>query len=467
MQEGREVEVLRNLQSTGAVRNPIEMLLSRDPLEPGIFGVTRPVLLWPEGISERLEDAHLKAILAHELWHVRRRDNLAAAIHMLVEAIFWFHPLVWWLGARLIEERERACDEAVMELGGERQVYAESILKVCEFCVGSPLACVSGVTGADLKKRIVHIMSEHVARKLDLTRKLLLSAAGLVVLALPVLFGLLNSTQSRAQSLAGSTGAVAPVNVSASIKPNQSDKNMVRLLFTPDGFSATAITVQTLIREAYGVQDNQISGAPDWVSSEKYDIEAKRGKSVANELRTLSPDQGKLAMQSMLQSLLADRFKLTLHLQNKELQQYAMVVAENGPKLQQSKPDDTYPNGVKGLDGHGHPGLMQMDIGMGRLRAQGLSMSTLATLLSRQLGSTVLDKTGLTGNYDFTLQWTPDANEVTLANGMQGTDNPPPPEAPGPSIFTAVQEQLGLELKSQIGPVGILVVDHIETPPEN
>jgi uncharacterized protein (TIGR03435 family) len=294
-----------------------------------------------------------------------------------------------------------------------------------------------------------------------------LSAAGLVALALPVLFGLLNSTQSRAQSLAGNTAMAAPGYVSASIKPNQSDKNMVRLLFTPDGFSATGITLQTLIREAYGVQDNQISGAPDWVNTQRYDIEAKRDKSVANELRALGPDQGKLVMQGMLQSLLADRFKLTLHLANKDLQQYSLVVAENGPKLQQSKPEDTYPNEIKGPDGHGHPGLMQMDIGMGRLRAQGLSTSALASLLSRQLGSTVLDKTGLTGSYDFTLQWKPDANEIAVANGMQGTDNPPPPEASGPSIFSAVQEQLGLELKSQTGPVGILVIDHVEMPSEN
>src|SRR5207248_8552793 len=147
----------------------IELLSSRASLEPGIFGIAQPVLVWPEGISERLDDAHLEVILAHELWHVRRRDNLAAALHMVVEAIFWFHPLVWWLGARLVEERERACDEEVLQSGSERQVYAESILKICEFCVGSSLACVSGVTGADLKKRIVHIMTKNVASKLNLS----------------------------------------------------------------------------------------------------------------------------------------------------------------------------------------------------------------------------------------------------------------------------------------------------------
>jgi bla regulator protein blaR1 len=156
--------------------------------------------VWPEGISERLEDAHLEAILAHELWHVGRHDNLAAAIHMLVEAIFWFCPVVWWLGARLVEERERACDEEELELGSDRQVYAESILKICEFCVGSPLACISGVTGADLKKRMVRIMSEGVARKLDFSKKLLLSAAGVLAVAVPFTFGALHATPSRADS---------------------------------------------------------------------------------------------------------------------------------------------------------------------------------------------------------------------------------------------------------------------------
>jgi bla regulator protein BlaR1 len=87
-------------------------------------------LLWPLGISERFEDEHLVSILAHELCHVRRRDNLTAAIHMLVESIFWFHPLIWWLGAPLVDERERACDEDVLQRGVQRQVYAESILKV-------------------------------------------------------------------------------------------------------------------------------------------------------------------------------------------------------------------------------------------------------------------------------------------------------------------------------------------------
>jgi beta-lactamase regulating signal transducer with metallopeptidase domain len=100
LSEGREVGALRRIEQLGGIRKPIALLLSRTSLEPGIFGIARPVLLWPEGISHRLHDAHLDAILAHEVWHVRRRDNLYAALHMLVEAVFWFYPLVWWLGAR-------------------------------------------------------------------------------------------------------------------------------------------------------------------------------------------------------------------------------------------------------------------------------------------------------------------------------------------------------------------------------
>ena len=109
LHEGREVNALRRVERTKGVQKPIEMRLSRTSLEPGIFGIVQPVLVRPNGISEQLEDSHLDAILAHELLHVRRRDNLAAAVHMLVEAIFWFYPLVWWIGGRLLEERERAC----------------------------------------------------------------------------------------------------------------------------------------------------------------------------------------------------------------------------------------------------------------------------------------------------------------------------------------------------------------------
>ncbi len=120
--EGPEVEALRAAELQLGIRKPIRFVMSQDWMEPGVFGIVRPMLMWPEGISQHLDGRHLKAILAHELCHVRRRDNLAAVLHMLVQAIFWFHPLVWWMEGKLEAERERACDEEVTRLFGEPEV---------------------------------------------------------------------------------------------------------------------------------------------------------------------------------------------------------------------------------------------------------------------------------------------------------------------------------------------------------
>jgi bla regulator protein blaR1 len=471
LRKGREVEALRRLEHIGGTRSQIEILLSRASLEPGVFGIFRSTLIWPKGISEHLGEAHLEAILAHELWHVRRRDNLAAAMHTIVEAIFWFHPLVWWLGARLVEERERACDEEVLQLGNEPQVYAESILTACKFCVSSPLTCVSGVTGADLKNRIVRIMTHRVAHKLEFGKKLLLGTVGTIAVAIPLVFGLLHTPQSRAESQSvDAAGIYAPAFAVASIKPNKSGDGrhfLARITNLPnDGrFYATGVTLKMLLHTAYDVEESQISGGPSWLSSDRYDIQAKADSSVDDALRKLSPEQGTLAKQRMLQKLLSDRFKLTLSHETKDLPVYTLVVAKNGPKLQESKDDVSGANGPRGPNGH----LMRME--RGQLNGQGVPIAFLVQQLSQQLGRNVVDKTGLKGNYDFTLQWTPDESRAAMSNGgddsKQGADNTPLPDSSGPSLFTALQEQLGLKLESQKGPVEIIAIDHIEKPTEN
>jgi beta-lactamase regulating signal transducer with metallopeptidase domain len=202
----------------------VEVRFSPGLLEPGVIGIRRPVLLLPEGIADRLKPSELQAVLAHELCHIRRRDNLFAAIHMLVEAVFWFHPLVWWIGARLIEERERACDEEVLSLGNQPEIYADAILNVCKLYTESPLACVSGVSGSGIRhsgirQRIEAIMSDKKAHSLNRAKKLLLAAAAAVALALPILIGIGNAPAIQAQQ--PSPPAPRPRFDAASIRPCQ------------------------------------------------------------------------------------------------------------------------------------------------------------------------------------------------------------------------------------------------------
>ena len=180
-------------------------------LEPGVVGIWQPVLLMPAGIEQQLEPAQLQSVVAHELCHVRRRDNLTAAVHIVVESVFWFHPLVWWIGARLIEERERACDEDVLGRGAHPRDYAEGILRVCRLYVESPIACLSGVTGSNLKRRIEDIMMHRIGRSLSVTRKVMLVTAAALALAAPVAVGAM-APPVRAQSAppGAAAGAQSP-----------------------------------------------------------------------------------------------------------------------------------------------------------------------------------------------------------------------------------------------------------------
>ncbi len=462
--EGREAQALLRIERRAGIEKKIEIVLSRAAMEPGIFGIVRPVLVWPERISERLDDAQLEAILAHEVWHVRRHDNLAAAVHMVVEAVFWFYPLVWWLGGRLIEERERACDEEVLQMGNPANVYAESILKTCEFCVESPLACASGVTGADLKKRIMWIMAEGVVRKLDLSRKALLGAAGVLAFAAPIVLGLATTHPRVVAPLLHANGALVQPFEAVSIRPSKPDPDdhRTQLLIYPDKFSTHSETINEIIRFAYNIKsDRQLSGGPSWVGSDKYDIEAKEDEATAKQLKTLPMREHNNQIRLMVQTILADRFKLKVSHAAKELPLYALVVAKDGPKMEE-KPSVP-------ASGIAAPPFIQYTR-PGQLTGTNIGVGLLADVLSRQpeLGRLVVDETGLKGNYNWILRWKPEQID-TVFRAANGTLLPhvPPPDISGPSIFAALEEQLGLKLEARKAPVETLVIKSIEKPSEN
>jgi bla regulator protein BlaR1 len=191
----RWLELRSSLREARALASdaPVPVKSAASFLEPGLVGIWRPVILMPHGLAQQLTQGEMEAILAHELCHLRRRDNLLAALHMLVEGLFWFHPLVWWIGSKLVEERERACDESVVAGGVRPLTYAEGILKICRFYVQSPLACASGVSGADLQMRLGAIMAGDPRTSLDGGRRMLLAGMAMLTLLMPLTAGMLGS----------------------------------------------------------------------------------------------------------------------------------------------------------------------------------------------------------------------------------------------------------------------------------
>ena len=405
-------------------------------LEPGVFGIRKPVLLLPEGITDRLTPAQLEAVLAHELCHVRRRDNLTAAIHMVVEVVFWFHPLVWWIRTHLVAERERACDEEVVRTAEDPQVYAEGILNVCKFYLESPLTCVSGVTGSDLKKRIKSIMIARTPHNLNLWSRILLATAGLAALAGPVAIGILHASPGLAQQSQPQAEVRMAFEV-ASIKPSPNPdegRTPWRFKQNPGGIDYKYITVPTLIQKAFGIEDYQLT-LPRGYQSQEWDIIAK---APANSRTQDFP--------LMLRSLLADRFQLTFHRETKELPVYELVVAKGGSKLKEVPPPEGGLGGNRTAEGMSH--------WKGKV-----PLSTLAYALTVTLRTPVIDKTGIQGIFEIEFEHAPLARDIPSDGGVLAAS------MPGPTISNALEKALGLKLEPRKDRVEILVVDHLERAP--
>jgi len=182
-------------------------------IEPSVFGIFHPVLLLPENISDNLPQSQIEAILLHESAHVERRDNLGAALHMAVETVFWFNPMVWWIGKRLVEERERACDEQVLREFDPPETYAEAILNVCKLHAKTPLTCMSGVASSNLRDRIEQIMNHRKPFALSMGRKLGLAVMAAVAMCGPLLVGMVNARQLAQPASADSAFTYSSIEV--------------------------------------------------------------------------------------------------------------------------------------------------------------------------------------------------------------------------------------------------------------
>ena len=506
---------------------PVEARLCAGLLEPGVVGLWPPVLLLPEGIIERLTPAEFEAVIAHELHHVRRRDNLFASIHMLVEAIFWFHPLVWWIGARLVEERELACDEHVVSLGNQPDVYADAILNVCKLYTESPLACVSGVTGANIRRRIEAIMSNHRVMGLNLVKKSLLVFASMAAVLGPVSIGVLIGIGHAPRVLAQSAAprpvepppvlaaqkqtvpapkAAPQVPAAASVKfdvasvklcgPGEASSggrggSAGRIATSPGRLMAACQTVDDLIREAYlrhpdgtaspvllpgrqflGISmrllNAPIEGSPAWAHSDRYTVEAEAdGTPSENFMRG-----------PMLQDLLQQRFKLKIHADNRELPVYALTVAGGSPKLKTAQEGSCIawgehrpapPPAREQRTAANMPcGLFVRSVSSEGLDVNGTTIANLCRNFSAVLDRDVVDKTGIEGLYDIHLDIYPEHPAADSANAG-GAPVPPSPPDPARTLsdVKAALKKIGLNLEPAKGTGKFLVVDHVERPSEN
>jgi uncharacterized protein (TIGR03435 family) len=246
----------------------------------------------------------------------------------------------------------------------------------------------------------------------------------------------------------------------ASVKPDSSGGLNFSIRIVPGGLRGFNAPLRGLITAAYQIPDSKLSGGPAWVDSARFDIEAKA------HLDPAEPTEDQISQ--MLQKLLADRFQLKLHKETKDLPVYELLIAKNGPKLDPPRGKgcfDPHAGVPPPTPGPGEPPVRPcggFNGNPGQLLGAKVPMWRFAMNLSRVLGRNVVNKTGLEGPYDITLRWSP--NETL---GSPALTEPPPADNAGPSLFTAIQEQLGLQLKSARGPVEFLVIDHAEKPGAN
>jgi uncharacterized protein (TIGR03435 family) len=289
----------------------------------------------------------------------------------------------------------------------------------------------------------------------DLRRGLRLAAAGWMAFAMSSVGQPLAAPSSGTEQTAAQANAAVtvPEFEVISVKPDKGGRGS-GARFQADGLIVVGMSVHDMLVEAFHVFDDQVVNEPAWVKTEPWDIDAKVGGDDVAALQKLSFDQ----RAGMFQQIVLERFGLKMHHETRELPVYALVVAKGGAKMAAAKPFPNPPAVAKN-----GPGRLTMT-GRGKLEAEGTAMPYVATMLENEVHRKVVDRTGLAGAWDFKLTWTPDqpGNE-----GAGSAALPAAPDESAPSIFTAVQEQLGLKLEASKGPVDVIVVDRIQRPEAN
>ncbi|HET9191414.1 MAG TPA: M56 family metallopeptidase [Vicinamibacterales bacterium] len=448
----RAEELLRTIDPTA---RPVAVFLHDEETAPLACGIVRPVILLPAAAARWSEDDIARALI-HELEHVRRADWPVCIATRIISAVYWFHPLVWIAWRRLGLEAERAADDAVL-CESERTAYAQQLVTLAkERWRASAIPVLSMAGRSDLSARVAAVLDETQTRgRLGRARAaVILAAAGLLVMAVAPL-------RAQATPIAPVEKGDAPAFDVVSIRENISGEFFGSFGYDPGGqLTVVNNAVRNLIRNAYSVQNHQIVGGPEWMNSARYDITAKSSG---------NPSQDRLRL--MVRRLLVERFKLVAHRETRDIPIYALVVARPGrlgPELRPAKVDcmaiaaaaekqGTKPEFPQPPDNRPACGTRSAP---GLMMGTGVSMADLVRNLAGPADRMVIDRTALAGVWDLDLKYVPD-------QPLPDIPGLPAPPADGASLFTALQEQLGLRLESQMAPVDLLVIDSIERPSEN
>jgi bla regulator protein BlaR1 len=289
---------------------PADARITDADIEPSVARVFRPVVLLPAALLGRLSEPQMNAVLAHELEHIERRDNLKANLHRLVETLFWFHPAVWWIGRHMLEERERACDERVLDDGHVGADYAAGILEVCRHCRASAFLSAAATSG-NLSRRVRYILGDARPATLGAFKATLLSIATVGITAAPLFAGAVVEGAHRQELFAVNSRALssAELSIGPAMDGTESPRQVIA---APNEVTIRNSTLRDLVAIAYGVERWKVVGDPEWLDSTRYDVRALPRVPVSDPA-TLDP----LALQAPVTQLLASRFGLEIHVNSR------------------------------------------------------------------------------------------------------------------------------------------------------
>ncbi len=420
-------QILTRLKARIQVARPVKLLVSSLIQGPVVIGWLRPVILIPVSALAGVPSEHLEALLAHELAHIRRHDYLINILQSIAEATLFYHPAVWWISRHIRLERENCCDDVAVSVTGDPLVYVLALSNL-ESRRSTRVAPALAAGGGSLKNRTARLLGATSPAPVPgaLVAVLVLLLTALIVFSQPSPTARFDAVSIRKHAPDGRQG--------------------VDFMTQPGRLHVVNNPVDNLIGNAYG--NHKLIGAPEWIESDRYDLEATAGGSPNDK-----------QMMQMLQVLLADRFRLKIHPEQREQPVYHLVVAKGGLRMQRKtnencmRTDQTHPG-----DAPSNP------CGNNWLRAKGNHMQWsvvnndfqhMAGALSVAAGRPVLDKTNITGTFDLDLEFAgqrPEAEAVI--------------DPSVPSIFAAL-DRLGLKLEPAKGMVDVLVIDQIERPTPN